>query len=275
MRPSAIVTATLALAANAAPTTFPILDLKDNPVSALDGLSGYFNLIASKVQATKALSSLPTCDLSKARMPVGEFALPEYSRGSHQPELISISLVAGVDGLPAPDDGTKVRHVAVGRGTQNYTCDPNNDSVAPKAAGAVATLFNASCLAALHPDVLSRMPAMAVHFKLEDTEKLGPTAMAKSGLHYFTDGSTPHFDMDTPKETIAQVDCAKDGSSNAPATAAVGQLGEKAVAWLRLATKGGTTGDIKHVYRVDTAGGSPPATCKDMPAKFQVEYAAV
>lgn len=262
MRPSTIVTATLALAANAAPTTFPILDLKDNPVSALDGLSGYFNLIASKVQATKALSSLPTCDLSKARMPV----------------------VAGVDGLPAPDDGTKVRHVAVGRGTQNYTCDPNNDSIAPKAAGAVATLFNASCLAALHPDVLSSMPAMAVHFKLEDTEKhfklgdtenLGPTAMVKSGLHYFTDGSTPHFDMDTPKETIAQVDCAKDGSSNAPATAAVGQLGEKAVAWLRLATKGGTTGDIKHVYRVDTAGGSPPATCKDMPAKFQVEYAAV
>ncbi|GAB0133173.1 hypothetical protein EsDP_00001587 [Epichloe bromicola] len=252
MRPSTIVTATLALAANAAPTTFPILDLKDNLARAPDGLSDYFNLIASKVPAAKALSSLPTCDLSKARMPVG------------------------VDGLPAPDDGTKVRHVAVGRGTQNYTCDPSNESVAPKAAGAVATLFNASCLAALHPDVLSRMPAMAVHFKLEeDAQKLGPRAMAKSGLHYFTDGSTPHFDMDTPKETIAQVDCAKDGSSNAPATAAVGQHGEKAVAWLRLATKGGTTGDIKHVYRVDTAGGSPPATCKDMPAKFQVEYAAV
>ena len=131
-------------------------------------------------------------------------------------------------------------------------------------------------MAALYPDVLSRIPAMAVHFKLRDTEEnLGPTVLRQSGLHYFTDGSTPHFDLNSPKESIGQVVCAKNSSSNAPETAAVGQLGEKAVSWLRLTTKSGTTGDIKDVYRVDTAGGSPPATCKDMPSNFQVEYAAV
>ncbi|KAK2612899.1 hypothetical protein QQS21_001010 [Conoideocrella luteorostrata] len=231
--------------------TWPSLELGVNRLSALDNLSGYFNLIAAKVQAAKALSSAPVCDLSKAHMPVG------------------------VDGLPSPDEGTTVRHVAVGRGTQNYTCDPNNADAAPKTAGAKATLFNASCIAALYPDILSSISGMAVHFKLEETERLGPTVMAKSGVHYFSDSSTPFFNLDTSKEEIGQVPCAKNSSSNAPSTAAVGQLGEKAVTWLRLTTKDGTTGDIKDVYRVDTAGGSPPATCKDMPAKFEVEYAAV
>ncbi|KAG5981152.1 hypothetical protein E4U55_003239 [Claviceps digitariae] len=252
MRPSTVVFAIWAVAANAAPS-FPILDLKHNPMGAMTSLSDYFNLLASKVQAAKTLSSAPSCDLSKAHMPVG------------------------LDGLPPPDEGTTVRHVAAARGTQNYTCDSNNPKAAPKAAGAVATLFNATCLAALYPDILSRIPAMAVHFKLRDAEekKLGPTGLLQSGLHYFTDASTPHFDLDTPREAIGQVACAKNSSSNAPATAAVGQLGEKAVSWLRLTTKSGTTGDIKHVYRVDTAGGSPPATCEDMPSDFQVEYAAV
>lgn len=70
MRPSTILAATFVALANAAPT-FPSLDLKDNPVSALDNLSGYFNLIAAKVQAAKVLSAAPVCDLSKAHMPIG------------------------------------------------------------------------------------------------------------------------------------------------------------------------------------------------------------
>lgn len=116
---------------------------------------------------------------------------------------------------------------------------------------------------------------MAVHFKLSDAEKLGPTAMAKSGVHYFSDGSTPFFNLDTPTMAIGQVPCAKNSSSNAPSTAAVGQKGEKAVTWLRLTAKDGTTGGIRDIYRVDTAGGSPPATCKDMPATFEVQYSAM
>lgn len=183
-------------------------------------------------------------------------------------------LSTGVDGLPPPDAGLTVRHVAVGRGTQNYTCDTNNPSAAPKAIGAVATLFNASCVAALYPDLLSQIPAMAVNFKLDESEKLGPAVMAKSGVHYF-DGPTPFFNLDTPALAIGQVPCAKNSSANAPSTAAVGPKGEKAVTWLRLTAKDGTTGNIKDIFRVDTAGGSPPATCKDMPASFEVQYAAV
>lgn len=73
MRLSTVVFAIWAAAANAAPT-FPILNLKDNPMSALTSLSDYFNLVASKVQAAKFLSSAPACHLSQAHMPIGEFA---------------------------------------------------------------------------------------------------------------------------------------------------------------------------------------------------------
>lgn len=73
MAPWGVVTAILAVAATAAPT-FPILDLEDDSVRATESLSDYFNLIASKVQAARTLSSAPICDLSRAHMPAGEFA---------------------------------------------------------------------------------------------------------------------------------------------------------------------------------------------------------
>ncbi|POR33434.1 Malate dehydrogenase [Tolypocladium paradoxum] len=257
MRPSTILASTLAVTARAAPA-FPELNLKDlaDPTNALDSLSGYFNLIAAKVQAARLLSEAPVCDLSQAQMPAE-------------------SRDAGVDGLPAPAKGLTVRHVAVGRGTQNYTCDTTKEDSAPKAAGAVATLFNASCVAALYPDVLDRIPSVAVHFNLSSAERLGPSAMPKSGVHYFADGSTPFFDLDTPMLHLGKAPCAKNSTADAPSTAAVGQRGEKAVTWLRLTTKEGATNGIQDVYRVTTAGGSPPATCKGLPARFEVEYAAV
>ncbi|GJN67267.1 hypothetical protein PLIIFM63780_004708 [Purpureocillium lilacinum] len=248
---STVLVSALAATVQAAPA-FPGLNLKDvpYPVNALDSMSAYFNAIAAKVQAARLLSEAPSCDLSKAQMPLGP------------------------DGLLPPAPGLTVRHVAVGRGTQNYTCDTGNATAVPKAAGAVATLFNASCVAALYPDVLDKIPSMAVHFNLTD-DRLGPSVLQKSGVHYFTDATTAFFDLDTPTLDIGKAPCEKNSSGAAPSTASVGQIGEKAVPWLRLKTKEGATDDIKEVFRVTTAGGSAPATCKGMPATFEVQYASV
>ena len=70
--------------------------------------------------------------------------------------------------------------------------------------------------------------------------------------------------------------CAKNNSEPAPAGAAMGQDDEGfgAVAWLKLLTRDGATGNLKEVYRVNTAGGKPPTTCAGMPATFEAEYAA-
>lgn len=71
MRFSIAATA-LAATASAAPT-WPSINFKDlaNPFDALDHLSGYFNLIAAKVEAAKAIGMAPVCDTSKAKMPLG------------------------------------------------------------------------------------------------------------------------------------------------------------------------------------------------------------
>lgn len=171
--------------------------------------------------------------------------------------------------MPSPAPGSQLRHVAVGRGTQNYTCDGNADSK-PKAIGAVATLFNVTCMAAMYPDVTSKVPSMAVHFNLDTANRLGPAMLPISGHHFFTAQGVPFFDLGSE----GQLPCAKNASMNAPSTAAVGQKGEAAVAWLRLLATNDATNGLGEVFRVSTAGGSPPATCKDLSGSFEVEYSA-
>ncbi|TQS32522.1 hypothetical protein Golomagni_07158 [Golovinomyces magnicellulatus] len=175
-----------------------------------------------------------------------------------------------VDGLPPPSAGLTVRHIAVGRGTQNYTCDASKPDDAPKATGAVATLFNVTCMATVYPDVAARMTGMAVHFSLVDADRLGPNVLPVSGHHFFTQKGVPYFDLGE----IGQAPTAKNNSAPAPATAASGQKGEPAVPWLKLTTVDGATGNIREVYRVETAGGSAPKTCRGQPDHIEVQYAA-
>ena len=71
MRFSTLLAPALATLALAAPT-YP--ELGDEAVPRnLDAVSEYFNLLARKVQITKATSFIPQCDLSKAKMPIGVF----------------------------------------------------------------------------------------------------------------------------------------------------------------------------------------------------------
>lgn len=170
-----------------------------------------------------------------------------------------------------------MHHVAVGRGTQNYTCDASNPDAAPVAAGAVATLFNVSCIASISQDLLQKVPNMAVNFNYDTASSgsLGPMTLPVSGHHFFVDSTTPFFNLDTPTLDLGAVPCAKNASAPAPATGAPGPSGSTAVPWLKLTAKDGATGSIKEVYRVNTAGGNPPATCQGQPANIQVQYSAV
>ncbi|KAI5867163.1 hypothetical protein GGS23DRAFT_164020 [Durotheca rogersii] len=217
-----------------------------------DTVSEYFNMLAQKVAVGKLLSIAPVCDLSKAKMP----AAPEP--------------------LTPPSPGLTLSHVAIGRGTQNYTCDTANPTAAPVLAGAVATLFNASCVASTYPDLLNMLPKLAMQFNLTTREgsPMGPTNLIVSGTHFFTNNTTPFFNLDTEQYKIGEAGCAKDSQTPAPSDAPVGQLGEPAVPWLRLKTREGATGNLQEVYRLETVGGSAPATCEGMPATFERQYAA-
>jgi hypothetical protein len=179
--------------------------------------------------------------------------------------------------LPPPSAGLTLKHVAIGRGTQNYSCKANERS-APVALGATATLYNASCVASTNPNLLSILPKVALQSELTDSNQatLSPSNLAISGHHYFSNLTTPIFDLKTAAMDLGFAPCAKNASVAAPAGAPPGQDDEGfgAVAWLKLLARDGATGNLKEVYRVNTAGGKPPPTCAGMPGTFEVEYAA-
>ncbi|EJT71589.1 malate dehydrogenase [Gaeumannomyces tritici R3-111a-1] len=257
MHASIIFASALFASAYAAPA-YPALNMDAAMPGSITVMSEYFNMLARKVQEQRAMSQTPVCDLSMAQLPT----VP----GSKNP-------------MPPPSAGLALKHIALGRGTQNYTCDAGNATAAPVAAGALATLFNASCVGSYFPQLLNQLSKVTILFNLTGEEldqKIAPSNLAISGHHYFTpDATVPFFDLDVPGQQLGRVSVGKNASEPAPADAPRGQQGEAAVAWLKLTAKPGmATGELQEVYRVGTAGGSPPATCKDMPAKFEVQYTA-
>lgn len=252
MHASTLLVSALGASVFAAPV-FPDLNLGAALPGSIDTMTAYFTMLASKVQQSKLMSAAPVCDLSKATLPRVE------------------------PPLPPPSAGLVLKHVAIGRGTQVYQCDLTNSTAVPKAVGAIATLFNVSCIAATYPDLAAMLPRVALEFNLtqsEVTKKLAPSNLAISGEHFFTNATTPFFKVEiAPNQVIGEAKCAKEAGVPAPKEAGKGQQGEAAVAWLKLKTLEGATGGLKEVYRVETAGGSPPATCAGMPADFQVQYA--
>lgn len=191
--------------------------------------------------------------------------------------------------LPAPPKGTRLKHVVLGHGYQNYTCKPSDDSesgFASKATGALAVLYDvrpffpsqsensldldgvfalaeeaASALVPLNmaeppPDgfILESAPAVNVAspwIPLADLTLDGAGVPLQAvGHHFFDSEGVPEFDVGRDLFKAKKVD-----DVSAPEGAAPGEDGSKAVAWLLMDDAGGSKG-IKHVYRVNTVGGA-------------------
>lgn len=255
MRCSTILASALSASTIMAAPTWPSFNKDAAMPGQLETVSEWFNMLAGKVQAGRAMAISPVCDMSKVQLPSSK--------------------------LPPPGAGLSLKHVAVGRGTQNYTCEGLKDTEAPVLVGAVATLYNASCMASAFPDLLSMVPGVALKFAhplgakagSDSDSKLGPVPAAVSGHHYFI-GATPFFTLDTPNQKLGEVPTSKLNATDAPRDAPKGQQGEPAVGWLKLAATDAATGGLREVYRVGTAGGSSPKTCKGLPDFFEVQYSA-
>ena len=143
--------------------------------------------------------------------------------------------------------------------------------------GAVASLFNVSCLAAASPALVEKLPGIALDLPIPTSDDTNsPAYQDMSGHHYFLDATTPYFNLDTTLHSYGNGAFKKSNSSAAPADAPLGPYGSGngSVAWLKLDAK--TTGGqvFQEVYRLYTAGGQPSKTCTGMPAAFEVQYAA-
>lgn len=161
---------------------------------------------------------------------------------------------------------------------QNYTCA--NSTAAPAAVGAVANFYNASCVAADYPDLLALLSNLALQYPLPavPSAPLQPTDLQLSTHHFFSNTTTPVFAFDAATSpNLGTVFAQKTDASDAPSTSVPGiaGVGDGAVPWLYLTSRPTTEGDIKAVYRLDTAGGNPPKTCAGMPSAFSVDYAAI
>lgn len=225
------------------------------------------NLPANVYEELRKTDSL--CDLSNVKLPAGTSCLPTHSTKQHV-----LTTLAAPTPLADPAQGSSLRHIAIGRGTQNYTCSGLSKSDAPKAVGAVASLFNVTCDAArLNVNTLAQVTNLALNYAIPSS----PEAEQRlSGHHQFTAAGVPLFMLETKEADYGRVECGVDAKSPAPKDASLGtnQLGS--VPWLKLSA---TVGNDNHwayneVYRVHTAGGVAPKTCEGIEGSFTVEYSA-
>ena len=179
--------------------------------------------------------------------------------------------VTGPSSLPAPLANLTLKHITVGHGIQNYTCQSNLSST-PLALGAVATLYDVTALAFLSSTTTSQIPALAASLPL--TPALIPNtplvipglaSFPVLGFHFFASNGTPVFDLSMTGEKMFSKKVAgiKAPSNSSAGITMSGTPGLGAVDWLALTDLGVGSGSVglKEVYRVDTAGGNPPVDC--------------
>lgn len=155
--------------------------------------------------------------------------------------------------LPSPSPGLNLKYIALGRGTQNYSCPSSTDShqsrdaSKPVAIGAAATLFDASCLASTSISLLHELPAVIGRAPLGSlaflAELLGLTTNSSSliiGEHYFNAAGDPYFDLKL-SGSDTWIITKKDTSVTAPKRVSHidGDNGDDDVAWLKLGLKDG------------------------------------
>ncbi|KAG6005819.1 hypothetical protein E4U21_007591 [Claviceps maximensis] len=212
------------------------------------------------------------------------FGLPS---GSCAPGCKALVLpqIDGAHNLPQPPAGSKLLHIALGFGIQNYTC--SSVGASSVATGALAMLYD---IRALYPgqsrDSLSRkdwegIPCRALwsHFvplnlNYSTAGRVEPQSPGASqthpfpgnaplevwglkplpflGHHLFTSAGVANFILDGGKTNVL---ANKLAAVDAPEAADKGPQGTGAVAWLQLDAQDGSIGRVKYVYRVLTAGG--------------------
>lgn len=153
--------------------------------------------------------------------------------------------------LPDPPPGSTLKLIALGIGTQNYTC---KDSV-PTGNGAIASLLDITSL---------QHTQECAHVSTRGTMKTG-----EIGRHYFARDSVPTFDVTKSRPPFTFFGT-KSVSVTAPGSPPITD-----VDWLMLAPNLTlpNNGGIKAAYRVKTKGGVPVTPCSGTQmVPYRAEY---
>ncbi|KAF8914680.1 hypothetical protein CPB85DRAFT_1375454 [Mucidula mucida] len=192
---------------------------------------------------------------------------------------LALSLVASALAAAFPQQGSSLtaptgapKFVGLGVGTQNYTCA---DTGAYASAGAVATLYDISCI--VDTPMYDSISDIAIDLWTSGSPNPGdvcknsrinaPTVL---GQHYFItnpvtgSGISPMWNFGSAGSVVA----AKTGNMAAP-------TGSNDVDWLALNAVEGQGTLASQIFRVDTREGQPPASCEVGSDPITVKYTAL
>ncbi|KAH9835961.1 Protein of unknown function DUF3455 [Teratosphaeria destructans] len=184
---------------------------------------------------------------------------------------------------PLPKPSCSPKYIAVGLGTQNYTCNATTGKYT--ATGALAQLFDATAYLSNNHDKVdslshtyyntytslpcSKSPSNCVESddRCEDqaNSHFKPWPLPVLGEHYFTASGTPTFDLHNAR-SHPFLFSKKAGDVASPRSYDVD--------WLYLSSNGSSENRvISSVYRVETVGGVQPASCSGT-SSIEVPYSA-
>lgn len=168
--------------------------------------------------------------------------------------------------LPTPTVQPAI--IALGVGTQNYTCNSTTGSYSSNVA--LADLYDISRLVkSSSGDAFTKQYLAASQ---ECDREQNPRHLKLIGQHFFDSAGIPNFDFG--RQGLLQGKKVASAPAPAGASAGIAQDTHGAVDWLYLADNGkGVSRELLAVYRVETAGGKPPASCRGS-EKYEVPYSA-
>ncbi|KAK9489505.1 hypothetical protein V1508DRAFT_50936 [Lipomyces doorenjongii] len=172
--------------------------------------------------------------------------------------------------LSPPGSNVELPFLALGRGTQNYSC--NSTMSKPVSKGALAILYDLGPLLEYSPpDLLHTLPS----YVLDMASPLVPLSAA--GSHFFDSTGVPNFDLLSRGLSVKGITAETIPTTTPPASLGLPRSPTNPMNWLHLTPRiVGLVVRLTDVYRVEVAGGSSPATCTNVTAMtFQVQYAAI
>ncbi|KAJ9614252.1 hypothetical protein H2200_002388 [Cladophialophora chaetospira] len=229
-------------------------------------------LLSTLVAIATTSNAAPTLSLGP-RSVLSKHGRRQISAECDLSALDNVTLPIAGTSLPAPGADFFLASITVGRGVQNYTCG-NDSTAAPVSTGAIAILYEASCVGVADPDLLASLPGQALAISLPDDPQAdldcGSQPLERAGHHFFTAAKVPTFDFTESGDPELGLGAMSVGVKSPAPDAST------AVPWLSLNRADGSVGPIQSIYRLNTAGGVAPATCANQEpgATISVQYAA-
>lgn len=197
-------------------------------------------------------------------MPAPKEPCPSQTRAADPSNFLStlqLQTEQPLEALPSNSNVTLI-HSTLGIGHQNYTCNGTAFVQTEPGDGAVAFLYDTTAFLQRRPNAVNTLAERCNYESCRFPQLLNRLL----GEHYFTADLIPTFALSEADPPLI-LSAAKAGDVPAPDSTNID--------WLLLtANPAAVSEGLSEVYRVDTFGGKPPATCSSVGEMTSIPYTA-